>query len=584
MIESSVVYCINPWCSQRQNSAEESVCQACGTPLLIADRFRLLYPLRSLEMDTSTQVFEAIDVPGTIADQPGTHKVLKVLCSQDEKKIELVEREAHILRFLNFPGIPRVFVDDYFTYRPNKFPFDLHCIAIQKIEGQTLEAWSEQEGPISQSLALDWLRQLVEILDRVHQQNHFHRDIKPTNIILKPDGQLVLIDFGAVRDVTTTYLAKVSGPPNQTGFYTDLDVTAVQTIGYTPPEQADGKALPQSDFYALGRTFVHLMTGVHPRKLSTDYDTGELLWREMAPQIDQPVIDFIDELIDLVPGKRPKNTQYILQFLSDRLPLRLKWSWIRRTKVFWSGVIGLTVALGFGLYYGSRSILIEHYFQNALKAVQLQDFDRARSEYERVIKLDSKNVETFNNLASVCHSLNDLDCAIDNYSRAIELNPQRWELHYNLGRVYDDQKQFPLAITNYRRSIELGGAEASQVLSNLSRIKILQKDYPSALELAKQGLDQVQKPKIKAVLLKNLGWAFFEQGRYPEAEQALKQSVELDSERAAPYCLLAQVQEALKQGADANVSWEVCLLLASDLPEVTTWKLQFIQRATATPP
>ena len=532
MTESSVSYCINPRCPLRENPAERSVCQVCKTPLLIADRFRLLYPLRPLEMDTSTQVFEAIDVPGTIADKPGTHKVLKVLCSQDEKKIELMEHEAHILRFLNYPGIPRVFVDDYFTFRPNKLPFDLHCLAIQKIEGQTLEQWSEKEGRISQSLALDWLRQLVEILDRLHQENHFHRDIKPSNIILKPDGKLVLIDFGAVRDVTTTYLAKVSGPPNQTGFYTDLDVTAVQTVGYTPPEQADGKALPQSDFYSLGRTFVHLMAGMHPRHLVTDYDTGELLWREMAPQIDQPVINFIDELIDLIPGKRPKNTQYILQFLSERLPLQLKWSWIRRTKLFWVGVFGLVVTLGFGLYYGSRLLLTEHHFQNALKAVQLQAFDEAKSEYEYVVRLDPQNVDAFNNLASVCHILSDMDCATVNYARAVELSPKRWELHYNLGRVYDDQNQFVDSETNYRRAIELAGAEASRPLNNLTRIKILTEDYEAAIELANQGLDQVQELTIKAVLLKNLGWAFFEQGRYLEAEKALQQALELDSERA----------------------------------------------------
>ena len=62
--------------------------------------------------------------------------------------------------------------------------------------------------PIDSQLALEWLLQLAEILDEVHQQQFFHRDIKPPNIILRADGQLVLIDFGTVRAVTPTYFKK----------------------------------------------------------------------------------------------------------------------------------------------------------------------------------------------------------------------------------------------------------------------------------------------------------------------------------------------------------------------------------------
>ena len=68
----------------------------------------------------------------------------------------------------------------------------------------------------------------------------------------KPNGQLVLIDFGTAREVSATYFAKVGQGQN---------VTGIVSPGYTPPEQTNGKAVPQSDFFALGRTFVYLLTG-----------------------------------------------------------------------------------------------------------------------------------------------------------------------------------------------------------------------------------------------------------------------------------------------------------------------------------
>jgi len=127
---------------------------------------------------------------------------------------------------------------------------------MEKIEGEDLQNWLGKRGrPISQKLALKWLRTLVEILDKVHQKHFFHRDIKPPNIMLRPSGQLALIDFGTVKEITATYMANVNaGQPG----------TIVYSKGYAPTEQENGHTLPQSDFFALGRTFVHLLTGEHP--------------------------------------------------------------------------------------------------------------------------------------------------------------------------------------------------------------------------------------------------------------------------------------------------------------------------------
>ncbi|MGA9381506.1 MAG: CHASE2 domain-containing protein, partial [Phormidium sp.] len=119
-------------------------------------------------------------------------------------------------------------------------------------------------------------------------------------------GQLVLIDFGTVREITDTYLAKMGSNKEST--------IAIVSYGYTPLEQINGKSLPQSDFFALGRTFVYLLTGKEPSEFEED-EQLRLLWRENAIDISQPLADLIDWLMEASPVKRPVNTDIIRQYL-----------------------------------------------------------------------------------------------------------------------------------------------------------------------------------------------------------------------------------------------------------------------------
>lgn len=268
--------------------------------LIVQNRYRVV---QQLGAGGFGETFEVSD--------RGTPKVLKILNldnfsspGKKQKALSLFQREAHVLMQLNHPGIPRVERDGYFTWSDGIIT--RHCLVMEKIEGHNLQKWLQQNcnHPITQTQAIHWLKQLVVILDKLHERQYFHRDIKPENIMLKPDGQLVLIDFGAVREVTNTYLIKIG----------DEEVTGLHTLGYAPVEQMKGKAVPQSDFYALGRTFVHLLTGKHPHQLPED--DGDLIWRDCANQVSEPLADLIDELMAFYPKQRPENAQAILQRLA----------------------------------------------------------------------------------------------------------------------------------------------------------------------------------------------------------------------------------------------------------------------------
>ncbi|MCG8361718.1 MAG: serine/threonine protein kinase [Pseudanabaenales cyanobacterium] len=289
-------YCINPKCSARCNPDPLEHCQACTTPLLIQGRYRLIRPLRELDEWGHTEIFEV--------DDQGVSKVLKIL--KNPRLLPLFEREVKTLQQLQHLGIPQVESDGYFLFALNNGP-EIHCLVMEKITGENLEQWMEKRGAIDQALALKWLGQLAEILDQVHRNELFHRDIKLSNIMLRPNGQLALIDFGTVRQVTNTYLAKIGGR---------RDVTSIVSPGYTPLEQINGKAVPQSDFYALGRSFVYLLTGKHPVDFDEDNQTGRLNWRDHAPQILPWLANLIDDLMAPFPGQRPLNAQEILRRLA----------------------------------------------------------------------------------------------------------------------------------------------------------------------------------------------------------------------------------------------------------------------------
>lgn len=583
-------YCINPECKHRENPETETSCQSCGTNLLIDGRYRLLKPLRPLGSRSYTEVFEAVD-------EQGTHKVLKILKSQEPKLIELLEREASVLLALRkVPGIPRVERSDYFTVKLSSGSL-LRCLGIEKIEGQNLEQWLEAHGRLPQALALDWLTQLVEILDQVHQGGYFHRDIKPANIIVQPNGQLALVDFGAVRRVSETYLAKVSGAENTTGVSHFHDITIVRTAGYAPLEQINGKALPQSDFYALGCTFAHLMTGIALHQIPNDPNTNALLWRAKAPQIADPLADLVDWLMAPPPGKRPQNTKVLLQHLKDRLPQQLKIFQIRQSLPFRVGMILLGVLAVVGVCKAYNSAAYYYYFVIGLET-QRSGFpgsaQEAQAYFQNALAFDPDSVTTYINLGRAYQDQGKDECALDAYQRAIALDPTNAAAYYNLGDFYDSRNQFDKAEAAFTKAAQFGENQTGAVSNALARIKNRRQDYKAALPLAQQGVDLAIHPQDQAVALKNLGWAKFglaetqqRQGQlqqtqtsYQEAEQHLKASIQQDPTRPAAYCLLAQVQEARGAQASAHDNWRQCLQRNDfvDLPEVSQWRQEVLNR------
>jgi serine/threonine protein kinase len=285
--------CINPQCSQSENLAETLFCQGCGSELLLAGKYRVTKLMsRKGGFGDTYEVTER-----------GVPKVLKLLKSDNPKAIELFEREFRVLNSLKVTGIVGIpQVEDLFLYSPRQSPQPLNCLVMERVYGMDLEEYIKvMNRSLDEKTAIGWLSQLTQILQEIHAQGILHRDIKPSNIILQPDGQLVLIDFGAVKEAATQSMGQA---------------TLLYTPGYTAPEQQTlGTASIQSDFFALGRTFVYLLTAKNPTNI---YDSFRdlLIWRDQTANISPQFLDLIDRLMQTDPLQRPDHAATIFQAIA----------------------------------------------------------------------------------------------------------------------------------------------------------------------------------------------------------------------------------------------------------------------------
>ena len=165
-------------------------------------------------------------------------------------------------------------------------------------------------GRMNEAQAIAFLIDVLEILTFVHQQGAIHRDIKPANLMRRrTDGRLVLIDFGAVKQVGTAIAASAVG-----------STVAIGTDGYMPNEQAIGKPRPCSDLYAVGAIAIQGLTGVAPNLLSEDLETGELAWRhspdhaalKYRAQVSDELARIIDKLVKYDFRDRYQSAEAVL--------------------------------------------------------------------------------------------------------------------------------------------------------------------------------------------------------------------------------------------------------------------------------
>ena len=156
---------------------------------------------------------------------------------------------------------------------------------------------------LSESYTIKLLHDILEVLAIVHQQNVIHRDLKPANLMRRDDGKIILIDFGAVKEISTM----VVNAQGQTSF-----TVGIGTSGYMPSEQANGKPKLCSDIYAVGMIGIQALTGQPPFKLPEDLNTGEIIWRDRAT-VSNYLANILDKMVRDHFSQRYQNAGEALQ-------------------------------------------------------------------------------------------------------------------------------------------------------------------------------------------------------------------------------------------------------------------------------
>ena len=201
--------------------------------------------------------------------------------------------ESAILTKLRHPSLPAIIdvLDSQQAY----------FIVMEYIEGRALNTVLEQQGAQPEALVLKWAKQLCEVLQYLHSQKPaiIYRDIKPANIMLKPDGNITLIDFGAARELKKTQTS---------------DTMHLGTHGYAAPEQYthSGQSDARTDIYCLGVTLYHLVTGNDPCR--PPYDIQPI--RQINPSLSLKLERVIEKCTQLQPDDRFQSADNLLRELS----------------------------------------------------------------------------------------------------------------------------------------------------------------------------------------------------------------------------------------------------------------------------
>jgi serine/threonine-protein kinase len=316
------LYCTRSGCPRPVNSFAElddltvlkrvsqKYCTACGMPLILRDRYlpgKLLgkggfgVAVLARDRDTPTKrscVVKVFRPPENLTP------------NQLQKAQNLFEREAAVLEQLGneHPQIPELYAffelsvlnrisgkEDQFFYLVQEF-----------INGQTLEEEQKRKGKFLEDEVEGILREILQVLQFVHEKGTIHRDIKPSNIMRDRQGRLYLLDFGAVKQVTSVPVSGIS--LKSTGI--------IYTPGYAPPEQMSGSQVyPATDLYALAVTCLTLLTGKSPQELYDSYNS-QWRWRNYV-QVSDRLATVLDRMLLSVPQQRFPSAASVDIFLQE---------------------------------------------------------------------------------------------------------------------------------------------------------------------------------------------------------------------------------------------------------------------------
>lgn len=343
-------------------------------------------------------------------------------------KLSLVA-ETDMLKRFHHPNLPSIIdvIDDQ----------DVFLIVMDYVEGNSLGKALKEYGALPEEYVIDWARQLSDVLGYLHSRKPpiIYRDMKPDNIMLKPDGNLSLIDFGTAREFDE----------RKTG-----DTTCLGTIGYAAPEQFGnmGQTDARTDIYGLGATLYHLVTGKNPSE--PPYEMLPI--REVNGTLSKGLEKIILKCTEKNPDDRYQSAAEVMYALNHigEIDESYRRKQKRKLVIFGAAAVLSMVFFATGLISMNRALQQGDYrYQNLMEsAEQTSDYGEKERAYVEAIQIPDKGgdksaylklIEAYKNNDHVLSlaEAQSLETLIRNHRAQLLKDPEGYaEICYEAGKLY----------------------------------------------------------------------------------------------------------------------------------------------------
>lgn len=332
----------------------------------------------------------------------------------DEVVVNSLLAEANMMKRLDHPSLPRIvdIIDNGVTI----------YVVMDYIEGESLDKILNEYGAQSEERVIGWAKQLCDALGYLHSQKPpiIYRDMKPANVMLKPEGNIKIIDFGIAREYKEQNLA---------------DTTVLGTKGYAPPEQYSGQTDARSDIFALGMTMHHLLTGIDPRN-------GEPYApvRQWNPELSEGIEIIIDRCVEPAAENRYQSCSDLLYDLEH--PELITRGFKKKQK---RKLLSFIVSAGLCIFMAIAGVILNI----SATAVNNQDYDANigssdPTKYFAAVDIYPERVDAYNMLIEYYKNHDAENNDITKVGNTIEANadslnltdPEIADMHYDMGKLY----------------------------------------------------------------------------------------------------------------------------------------------------
>jgi len=288
-------------------------------------------------------------------------------------------KEANMMKQLDHPFLPRIV--DIVNQGDSVF------VVMDYIEGRSLAKILEEYGPQPQSSVIEWGLDLCIALDYLHRRNPpiVYRDMKPANVMLRPDGTVRIVDFGIAREY------KETAPGTRID-----DTTILGTRGYAAPEQFGGigQSDPRTDIYCLGATLYHLLTGLSPAE--PPYEMYPI--RQINPSLSPGLEKIITKCVQQNPAARYQSCAELYYALENYEKADDAYFVRQRKKLrtfIVSAVLAVVLALGGSAALVGNTIVLRNSYEGLLDRAAKAQNDERMYYYLEAIELMPGNPRAY---------------------------------------------------------------------------------------------------------------------------------------------------------------------------------------------